>query len=224
MEDSSLLVKPREDGTNLIGNASLPNPSVLTIEIGTIFLDVKSGDLVIGNATLEDLTIKPGPNKHPLTGILDLHIIFKHLSEVLATQAKSIRNGTLSLDTVTRSVKWNNTIVPYYTKAMSELTLTADVALGDILKNTIHNALRGGNLTSLVDKAKSSDSSGLLSDLKQKYKDNKEKNALQTRSDSASIAEALKRNIHMREVFKNEDPAKRDSIIDTLAEWYTKLV
>lgn len=225
VEDSSLLLKPRKDGTNLVGNAVLPNPSVLTIEIGTIFLDVKSGDLVIGNATVADLTIKPGPNKQPLTGILDLHIIFKNLSKVFASQAKSLRNGTLSLDTVTRSVKWNNTLVPYYTKAMSELTLTADVALGDILKNTIHDALRGGNTTSLVEKAKSGlgDSSGMIKELKQKYEDNKAKNKLDTRSDSASIANALKQNIHIREIFKDENPTKRDSIIDTLADWYTKL-
>ncbi|KAJ5161314.1 hypothetical protein N7492_006706 [Penicillium capsulatum] len=228
VEDSTLLLKPYDNGTNLLGTAVLPNPSVLTLDIGTLFLDVKSGDLVIGNATVENLLLKPGENKHPLTGILDLHIIFQNLKEVLATQAKSIRKGVLSLDTVTRSVVWNGTLVPYYTKAMSELTLTADVALGDILKNTIHAALHG-NATSLLEKGKSGSGNGssLISELKQKYEATKDKNVLHTRSDrdrdSARIAEALKQNIYMREVFKGEDPAKRDSIIDTLSKWYTKL-
>lgn len=31
--DSQLLLPPREDGVNLIANATLPNPSVLTLEI-----------------------------------------------------------------------------------------------------------------------------------------------------------------------------------------------
>lgn len=35
MTDSQLLLNPRADGTNLIANATLPNPSVLTLEIVT---------------------------------------------------------------------------------------------------------------------------------------------------------------------------------------------
>lgn len=31
--DSQLLLPPREDGINLVANATLPNPSVLTLEI-----------------------------------------------------------------------------------------------------------------------------------------------------------------------------------------------
>ncbi|KGO73717.1 Protein of unknown function DUF3712 [Penicillium italicum] len=42
------LIPAREDGTNLIGNAFLPNPSRLILDIGTLVLDVKSGDLVNG--------------------------------------------------------------------------------------------------------------------------------------------------------------------------------
>lgn len=196
---------------------------MLTLEIGTILLDVYSGDLLVGNATLADLTLYPGPNKHPLTGILDLHVILTNLSDVLKTQAKAIRNGTLSLDTITRTVTWNGTQVPYYTKVMHELTLTADVGLGDILKNTIHNALHGGNTTSILQNAKNgsgSNSTGLLSDLKEKVSTSK---ALETRGDSLGIAHALKENVHVREIFKREDPVKRDAIIDTLAEWYTKV-
>lgn len=137
------LVPAREDGTNLIGNASLPNPSVLTLDIGTIVLDVKSGDLVIGNATLKDITIKPGDNVFPLTGILDIHTMVSNLREVLASQAKAIATGNLALDTVTRSVTWNGELVPYYTDVMKQLTLTANVPIADLVKNTVHNLLSG---------------------------------------------------------------------------------
>lgn len=33
IEDSTVILPPREDGTNLIANATLPNPSVMTLEI-----------------------------------------------------------------------------------------------------------------------------------------------------------------------------------------------
>ena len=33
IKDSTLVLPPEDDGTNLIANATLPNPSVLTLEI-----------------------------------------------------------------------------------------------------------------------------------------------------------------------------------------------
>ncbi|KAJ5692736.1 hypothetical protein N7462_002159 [Penicillium macrosclerotiorum] len=148
ISDSTLLFPSRDDGTNLIGNATLPNPSVLTIEIGTLVLDIKSGDLVIGNATLTDITLKPGNNTYPLTGVLDLKKVLKNLGSVLASQASALKTGNLALDTITRSVVWNGTEVPYYTKVMSELTLTANVPLVSTLKNTLRSLLDNSSSTS----------------------------------------------------------------------------
>ena len=220
----SALIPAREDGTNLIGNATLPNPSVLTIEIGTIVLDIKSGDLLIGNATLKDLTIKPGDNVHPLTGVLDLTTILTNLKEVLVSQASAIKNGSLSLDTIARSVTYNDTLVPYYTDVMSQLTLTANVALADLIKNTVHNLFNGdngSNLTSVIQnlESNSTESGGLLDSLKSSLgTDNSESN--NSTDSSSALATALKRNIHVRDAFKDEHPVKRDTLIDALAAWY----
>ncbi|KAJ5668602.1 uncharacterized protein N7477_007172 [Penicillium maclennaniae] len=213
--DSALLLPPKADGTNLVGNATLPNPSVLTIEIGTITLDIKSGGLVIGNATLEDLTIKPGDNKHPLTAILDFDIIFAHLGTVLKSQANLLKTGNLTLDTITKSVVWENKTVPYYTEVMSGLTLPAQVPLMDTLKNTLH----GLNLTELADYAKSnSTGGGLLSTLENDFKN------MDSGSGSGSgLSSLLKRNVHIREALKNIHPVKRDAALDSLANLYMKL-
>ncbi|OOQ84520.1 hypothetical protein PEBR_29860 [Penicillium brasilianum] len=215
ISDSTLLLPARSDGVNLIGNATLPNPSVLTIEIGTIILDIYSGSLLIGNATLEGLTLKPGNNTNPIEGVLDLKKIIKNLGEVLKSQASALKTGNLALDTITRSVVWNGTEVPYYTKVMHELTLTANVGLASTLKNTLHNLLHPDGSSS------SSNFTSLISSLNLTSAVDSAKANLNS-SDSSSVASALKRNVHLLDAFKDEHPVKRDAIIDSLAHIYTK--
>lgn len=215
ISDSTLLLPARSDGTNLIGNATLPNPSVLTIEIGTIILDIYSGSLLIGNATLDGLTLKPGNNTNPISGVLDLKKILGNLGEVLKSQAAALKTGNLALSTITRSVVWNGTEVPYYTQVMHELTLVASVSLASTLKNTLRNLLHPdgssgtGNFTSLIS------SLNLTSAVD-------EAKANLNSSDSSAVASALKRNVHLMDAFKDEHPVKRDAIIDSLAHLYTK--
>ncbi|KAJ5626275.1 hypothetical protein N7510_002584 [Penicillium lagena] len=209
ISDSALLLKPKADGTNLIGNAMLPNPSVLTLQIGTIVLDIYSGDLIIGNATLTDVELKPGNNTFPLNGVLDLSTVLGHLSEVLKSQAAALKNGTLALKTITRSVVWNGTEVPYYTKAMHDLPLTAVVGVADILKNTIHHLTHNGGLN--------------LTQIGQDFKSNSDSNGGMLGSlNTTSLASHLKQNVAVRDTFKNEHPIKRDAMIDTLANLYSK--
>lgn len=206
-----MLLPPRPDGTNLIGYANLPNPSVLTIEIGSIVLDIKSGDLVIGNATLENFTLKPGDNNHPISGVLDLATILSNLGEVIKSQKQLFTTGDLNLATVTRSVVWNGEEVPYYTEVMSELTLVAHVPLIATLKNTFAHL----NLTSLenyLHPSTNSSGGGLLGS-----------GAFSSKSRStANLASELKQNVHVREAFGDEDPIKRDEMIDSLAGMYMK--
>lgn len=185
---------------------------MLTLDIGTLVLDVKSGDLVIGNATIKDVTIKPGDNVFPLTGILDIHTMIEHLGEVLASQAKALKTGNLALDTVTRTVTWNGTLVPYYTNVMKQLTLTANVPIADLVKNTIHNLLSGNEtIKDILNGA--GGTSKLLGNL----------TSGDGNSDTSSLASKMKTNIAVRDMFRGTNPVKRDLIINSLAGMYKKL-
>lgn len=200
----------------MIGNINLPNPSVLTIQIGDIVLDIKSGDLVIGNATVKDLTLKPGDNVSPVTGVLDLTTILMNLGEVLKSQASLFSSGNLTLDTITRSVVWNNEEVPYYTKVMSELTLVAQVPLAETLKNTFAHL----NLTALENYG-NSNGGGLLSSIAGKL--NSSSTSSSSGSSASSLASALKQNLHVRDAFRDTHPVKRDAMLDSLAGLYQRL-
>ncbi|KAF7715338.1 Uncharacterized protein PECH_007249 [Penicillium ucsense] len=218
ISDSTLLLSANgSSSTNLIGNATLPNPSILTIEIGSIILDIYSGDLVIGNATLNGLTLKPGNNTSPIQGFLDLKKIVANLGAVIKSQAAALKSGNLALKTITRSVVWNGTEVPYYTQVMHQLPLIAEVSLISVLKNTLHHLLHPdgssgsgggiGNLTSII------------SNLNLTSAVNQAKTNLNL-TDRHSVSAALKRNVHLLDVFKDEHPVKRDALIDSMAKLY----
>lgn len=101
-------------------------------------MDVLSGDLVIGNATIDNLLLQPRANQTvPLRGTLDLAKLVQNLTYILHSQAANIRNGTLGLKTVATSVVFDGVQVPYYTKVLSSLPLTAEVSISQLLVNTL---------------------------------------------------------------------------------------
>ena len=100
--NSTFVLPAEDDGSNLVANITLPNPSPLSFEVGTITLDLKSGntDLVIGKATIKDATLRPGNNTFPLRGVIDIGTMIGNLTEVLSSQGPAIRRGALSLTAV----------------------------------------------------------------------------------------------------------------------------
>ena len=211
MTDSTLLLPAQSDGTNLIGNISLPNPTVLHFEVGTLNLDIKSGDILIGNVTINGVTLVPGDNTYPLTGIIDLKTILKNLGGILKDEASALKNGNLSLQATTSSVIWNGTLVPYYTNVLRQLTLTAEIGLADTLKNTLKNFLHGKNLT------------GILSGITGNTSANG--SALSRRSEidgkaRFDLAQLLKQDRDVRDAFQDVSPERRDNMLDALVAMY----
>lgn len=208
--DSTFLLPAEDDGSNLVANLTLPNPSALSFEVGTITLDLKSGntDLVIGNATVKNVTLRPGNNTFPLRGVVDIGTIVSNLTEVVSSQGSAIRRGALSLTAVTRSIVSNGTLIPYYTKVLGSLPLVANVSIGDILRNSLAHI----------------GSSGLLPDSDDKRK----RGPVQLDGpvgygDAYNQVADLKHNRHVQKILEDEDPERRDAMIDALARYYASL-
>lgn len=214
ISDSTLILPAEPDGTNLIGNATLPNPTVLTLEVGTLVLNIKSGDLVIGNATLTDVELKPGSNTFPLRGVLDPRTVLKNLPEILKTQGPALKNGNLSLNAVASSINWQGTFVPYYTDVLRQLTLTADISAGDILKNTFHHLGQNAGLTAALSNISGNNASSGGSLVSRGDSNNR---------DMAVLAASLKQNKHVQDIFRDENWAQRDTMIDSLVDFYATL-
>ncbi|CAG8185366.1 unnamed protein product [Penicillium olsonii] len=208
---------------NLSAKLMLPNPTALTFEVGTITLDLKSSDtdLVIGNATVKDVVLRPGNNTFPLKGVIDIRNILANLVDVLASQTSAIGTGDLSLTAVTRTIVSNGTLLPYYTKVLGSLPLVASVGIGDVLKNTIKylgsdNDLNlTGALSSLIDNDKRKRGPVIL--------DTPRKNGGVFDHDAYRQVARLKENPHVQKAFGDESPSKRDVMINSLARYYALL-
>ncbi|KAL4929873.1 DUF3712 domain-containing protein [Aspergillus undulatus] len=140
--DPELLLNASRGEKNLVADATLPNPSVMTLQIGTTLLDLKSDNYTLGNATIDDLMLYPGNNTVPVNGIIDIEYLIDNLGGILKTQGDALNKGFLRLEAIGRSVEWNGEEVPYYTEAMKELTLTADVSLAALISNTLDGVLK----------------------------------------------------------------------------------
>lgn len=209
---NAALVKARPDGSNLIGDVTLPNPTVIVLDVGTLVLDVKSGDLLIGNATLTDVRLVPGSNTFPLSGVLDLGTVIDNLGDVLSTQGPALKHRNLSLSAVTKSITFENNFVEYYTDVLSQLTLTTEVAIGALLKNTIQNMDLGSILNGV---SNNSDATALIDGAESKSEDSGSGGG-----GLANLADNLKRNIHIRDVLDQDHPDHGDAIIDSLVRTF----
>jgi hypothetical protein len=67
--------------------------------------------------------------------------VISNLDQIVSFQAQYLLEGYLCLMVVGKSVTYNGVEVPYYTQALRNVSLTVQVALGELLINTLHNAL-----------------------------------------------------------------------------------
>jgi hypothetical protein len=208
--NTTFLLPVEDDGSNLVANITLPNPTALSFEVGTITLDLKSGntDLVIGSATVKDVTLRPGNNTFPLRGVLDIRTMIANLTEVISSQGSALSKGMMSLTAVTKTIISNGTLIPYYTRVLGSLPLVANVSIGDVLRNSLAHL----------------GSSGILSDPDEKRRrDPVQLDGPVGYGHAYSQVATLKHNRHVQNIFKDEDPERRDAMINSLASYYALL-
>lgn len=191
-----------------MANTTLPNPTVLHLDIGTMYVDLKIGDLVIGNASLQDVTIVPGDNTVPLTGTIDVKSVIRNLSDVLKAESTSLGKGNLTLSAVTTSVVWNGTEVPYYTNVLCNLTMTTTVHIGDIFNNTMRYFKQHKDSTSSLSGEISSSSLASRSEDENWNRD------------PIDLALSVKQSSYIRDFFRDVDPRRRDDMIDSITAMY----
>jgi len=110
----------KTDGPNLVGNAFIPNPSVMTIEMGNVTLQLRTAEQgVVGTTNIENFTIVPGDNVLPMTGTLNQTLILGSLTGGFATL---LIKGTEVINAAGEHLT-------YYEKALGahELTLKMNV-------------------------------------------------------------------------------------------------
>jgi hypothetical protein len=126
------------DGSNLIANVSIPNPSVMTLDLGNVTMNLAVDGTAIGYALIPNLLLKPGENKYPLQS---------HVEQltILGLIQNKYKNAVLPLQIVGNSSIKDGQHLTYYEDAIKSNTIHLDLNVGPALAGI------GLNVTSFGD-------------------------------------------------------------------------
>lgn len=82
LDSLQFLSTPEADGSNVVGNLTLPNPSTVTINFGNLAFNTSIADILIGNVTVSNAKLVHGNNTIPFRGMIDLTTVVDNLSTI----------------------------------------------------------------------------------------------------------------------------------------------
>ncbi|KAK2765437.1 hypothetical protein FQN54_008286 [Arachnomyces sp. PD_36] len=132
--DFKILSMNKPDGSNMEGTVFIPNPSVMTLEMGNLTLNLAVAGENIGTSSLKDLTLHPGDNTVPMTSIVDQ-------AKVIKMVTGDYKDGMLPIDITGNSTTYNGEELPYYTAALSANKVSVTLDVGSAL-----DSLFGGGM------------------------------------------------------------------------------
>jgi hypothetical protein len=124
----SILLETQPDGANMIGTVYIPNPSVMTVEMGNVTLDLSVAGTPIGTSLIPNLTLKPGNNT------LDMRSTANE-SLVISMITKTYKNGILPIDIVgNSSINSAGQHLPYFEAAIQANPMSVSLDVGAALQ------------------------------------------------------------------------------------------
>ncbi|MCJ1416793.1 hypothetical protein MMC32_003131 [Xylographa parallela] len=123
----TISLAPSPNGTNLIGAVRIPNPSVFTVALGNVTLDLSVAGRRIGTSTLADLVLAPGNNTVPMAAATNQ-------TAVLELITGAYTDGLLPVDIAGRSSVYDGVHLPYYEEALASVTQRVVLDVGAALK------------------------------------------------------------------------------------------
>jgi len=114
---------------NLKGIAFIPNPSLMTIAMGNVTLTLSTASAgVVGNATIENMTLVPGDNNLPLYAITD---------QIKIASSMDLKTGIVELSIEGKDAIYNGQHLTYYEKALASNKLTLNMNVQQVIADSL---------------------------------------------------------------------------------------
>ncbi|KAF2442144.1 hypothetical protein P171DRAFT_433702 [Karstenula rhodostoma CBS 690.94] len=117
------------DGSNMIGNVIIPNPSVMTLELGNVTMNLSIDGKSIGTTLLPNLVLKPGENNSTMSSILDQEGL-----PVISLVQEKYKDGVIPLEIVGNSTIRNGEHLEYFEEAIQANVIKMNLDIGPALK------------------------------------------------------------------------------------------
>lgn len=108
------------------GTVSIPNQSVLTLELGNLTMDLFVEGTMIGQSLIPDLVLKPGANVVPMRSTVNQSL-------VIGLITKKFTDGLLPVDIVGNSSVVNGQHLPYFETAIQGSPMHVTLNVGSAL-------------------------------------------------------------------------------------------
>lgn len=140
VSDFRLLNTTLSDGANAVGNVTLSNPSIFTLAMGDVALDISVNGTSIGNATLPDFILTPGTHQYTL------HVTSNQTAVLGLLQQPAYRCGILPLSIQGQRSVVDGQDIPYFSRPLQENPLSTtldlvpaleDAGLGGLINKTL---------------------------------------------------------------------------------------
>jgi hypothetical protein len=116
---------------NLLGYAYIPNPSLMTIAMGNVTLTLSTALAgVVGNSTIDNMTLVPGNNTLPMYGTVNQTGILSSLD----------KSGYVNMIITGQSAIYNGQHLTYYESALASNVLTLQMNVFQILTDSAKSA------------------------------------------------------------------------------------
>lgn len=115
------------DGSNFKGNVIIPNPSVMTLDLGNVTMDLAVDGKAIGTALLPNVIVKPGSNNSSMTAKVEQLVVIQAITD-------KYKDGVIPLDIVGNSSVKNGQHLEYFEEALQSNTVRVNLPLGPALQ------------------------------------------------------------------------------------------
>ncbi|KAI9148381.1 hypothetical protein HJFPF1_12212 [Paramyrothecium foliicola] len=143
LEGARVLLPAEEDGTNLIGNLTLPNWSNLTIGLGNLTFNAWAGTYLVGSTSVLDVLLPPGNTTLPFRGQVFLPVLLENLVDILASQSQALTRGQLEIGLSGNSTMVNGEHITYIENVLNELHILSPVPLMQLLTDVLKSVMEG---------------------------------------------------------------------------------
>lgn len=116
----------------------IPNPSVLTLALGDVFVDMYVNGTLIANATLPSLELTPGNNTYAMEATTN------QTQVALLLQQPEYHCGVLPVEIAGNRSVFDGQVLPYYTGALQSATMRTDFDIRPTLEEAGLGAAVGG--------------------------------------------------------------------------------
>ncbi|KAI9679922.1 MAG: hypothetical protein M1817_004937 [Caeruleum heppii] len=125
VQEFEIKLRPEPDGANMVGKVFIPNPTIMTIEMGNVTLNLYIEGEFIGTSLIQDLTLRPGDNVVDMRSTTDRLIVLEKLGQ--------FEDGILPVDVIGNSSIYNGQHLTYYEDALSANTQRIMLDVGGAL-------------------------------------------------------------------------------------------